>query len=85
MKLTKTYFCDACDFETSEKSNQLIHRKNDHESESEESDDEFSSRPMYQCDRCDYNCTYPDNVAFHYGEKHNIKMNWEQAEAYLKR
>ena len=87
LKLTRTYCCDSCDFDTSEKCNLLIHRKNDHanESESEDSEDEFLSRPIYQCDRCAYNCTYPDNVAFHYGENHNIKMKWEQAEAYLKR
>ena len=91
LKITRVFACDECDFETTEKHNLIIHRKNDHdnqlenESENEDSDDEYLNRPIYQCDRCAYNCTYPDNVAFHYGEKHNIKMNWEQAEAYLKR
>ena len=93
LKLTKIYACEYCNFESTEKCVLLIHRKNDHadqfenesESENEESDDDYSSRPTYQCDLCTYSSTYPDNVAFHYGEKHDTKMNWEEAERNLKR
>jgi hypothetical protein len=28
---------------------------------------------------------YPDNVAFHCGEVHRIKMSWEEAEKNFKR
>ena len=88
LKLTKIYACDNCNFETTEKCDLLIHRKNAHADQFEnesESDDDYSSRPTYQCDLCTYNSTYPDNVAFHYGEKHKIKMSWEEAERNLKR
>ena len=60
LKLTKIYGCEYCNFETTEKCDLLIHRKNDHEdqfengseSENEESDDDYSSRPTYQCTLC---------------------------------
>ena len=89
MNQNRLYACDICDFETQERQNLLSHRQDDHEnlfgqeSDTEESDDDIC--PTYQCDLCTYNAMYPDNVAFHYREVHNIKMSWEQAEAQCKR
>ena len=74
LKENRLYVCDICDFETEEKQHLARHRLSDpdHANESD-------------CDMCDHNAMYPDNVAFHYREVHDIKMSWEEAEAQFKR
>ena len=85
MKHNRLYACDICDFETEEKQHLTSHRQSDHENESESEDSDDDVYPTYQCDLCHYSAMYPDNVAFHYREVHNIKMSWEEAEAQCKR
>ena len=83
------YVCEICDYETNEKDDLLGHKQNQHEnsyeneSELEESDDDEIC-PTYKCDLCNYKAMYPDNVAFHYREIHDIKMTWEEAETKCK-
>ena len=85
LNITRIYACDSGDFETNANFDLLILRKNDHEdpfekeSENEKSDDEYSMLHLHIQ-------LYPlDNVAFHYGDKHNIRMNLKVVEANIKR
>jgi hypothetical protein len=78
--------CEECDFEANNKHNILNHKYNEHQVDSEnDSDAEEDESPNYQCDLCAYNSGWPDNVAFHYREIHNIQMNSKEAELRLKR
>ena len=73
---------------TDEKQHLTIHRQNSHENESEiedSDDDDYIPSPTYHCNLCSYSAMYPDNVAFHYGEIHRIKISWEEAEKNCKR
>ena len=92
IKQNKCYTCELCDFETEDKHNLSSHKEinhetlSDNESEIEDSDDEdYIPSPTYHCHLCSYKAMYPDNVAFHYGEAHSIKMGWEEAATKCKR
>ena len=63
--------------------NNIFERMLKNESESDESDEEIC--PTYQCDLCGYTAMYPDNVALHYRETHDIRMSWEEAELNCKK
>ena len=86
MKQTKTFECDECEYKTESREKLEKHQFNEHHSDFEnksESDD--SKITWYHCDICNYDSWYPDNVAFHYREAHNIQMSWEEAEIKCKR